>query len=203
MPKPLLLIDVDGRHCTIGECAKPLVARGMCGMHYRRWRLYGDPQHVQVIRGDAEAAFWSHVARDAEDKCWIWTAATNDQGYGKFQVGGKTWAAHVWAYTHFVGPIPDGMQIDHVKSAGCRHRNCVNFRSHLEPVTAAENVLRSDGPAALNARKTHCKRGHEFSVENTEWRGPGKRLRNCKTCRRVASRIDSAKRRNREAISSR
>jgi hypothetical protein len=188
--KPLLLLDVDGPPllaCTLDECRKPLIARGMCGMHYRRWRIHGDPRHVDVIRGDTEKAFWSHVEKGADGECWLWTAACCKNGYGKIQVGGKTLRAHVWAYVHFVGPIPEGLQLDHVKAAGCTNLNCVNFVRHLEPVTALENILRSNGVAAKNARKTHCDRGHEFTPENIYWQGPKRNNRECLTCRRLLS----------------
>ena len=74
------------------------------------------------------------------------------------------------------------MTIDHL----CRNRRCVN-PEHLEPVSRGENVLRGDGHSARNARKTHCIRGHEFTVENSYYapNGKGKRCRECfKTLRR-------------------
>lgn len=102
--------------------------------------------------------------------CWIWTASRNSKGYGLASVGGGAIAlAHRIAYELLVGPIQEGLQIDHL----CRVRECVN-PSHLEPVTAAENVRRS------RAHITHCPKGHEYTPENTI-RNHGTR-RNCRTC---------------------
>lgn len=85
---------------------------------------------------------------------------------------------HRVTYQAFVGPIPDGLHIDHL----CRNRACCN-PWHLEPVTRKENILRGEGRAAKNARKTHCKRGHELSGDNLVLverdRGTFRRCREC------------------------
>ncbi len=95
--------------------------------------------------------------------CVEWIASTDSKGYGKFQWeggrNGRLMPAHRWAYEWVVGPIPDGLQLDHL----CRNRRCVN-PEHLEPVTQRVNVLRGVGPAALNAGKTHCYRGTRWSA---------------------------------------
>lgn len=79
------------------------------------------------------------VALDDEDGgCWIWLAAVSIHGYGQFGLrNGMPTPAHRWSYQHFVGPIPDGLVIDHV----CRRRDCVN-PDHLEAVTQGENLRR-------------------------------------------------------------
>lgn len=110
--------------------------------------------------------------------CWLWIKSVKANGYGLYQ---KT-VAHRWSYEHFVGPIPDGLFLDHL----CRTRCCVNPR-HLEPVTARENTRRSPiAPATINRLKTHCKRGHEFTEENTINRPTG--YRGCHTCNRARAR---------------
>jgi hypothetical protein len=81
--------------------------------------------------------------------------------HGVHRKGGKNVLAHRLSYETFVGPIPIDKQLDHL----CRNRLCVN-PCHLEPVTQRENILRGEGVPAQNARKTHCKNGHELSPEN-------------------------------------
>ena len=109
--------------------------------------------------------FWSKVGIGAPNKCWPWTASKNSNGYGSFWMNGHLKKAHRVAYELVIGPIPEGLEIDHL----CREHACVNT-SHLEPVTHRENGLRGLSPYAKNARKTHCKRGHPFNEANTRIR---------------------------------
>ena len=88
--------------------------------------------------------------------------------------------AHRWSYEYFVGSIPKDLTIDHL----CRNTLCVNPK-HLDPVTRKENILRGEGFAARNARKTHCIYGHEFTKLNTYLqRENGGVWRKCRKCRR-------------------
>jgi hypothetical protein len=117
------------------------------------------------------------------DECWEWTASKIG-GYGRFSVGQhRTVAAHRWAYEALVGPIPDGLTLDHL----CRNRACVN-PAHLEPVTMRENVLRGFNPCAINARKTECPKGHPFDEVNTYRKPSRPQLRYCRTCERDGDR---------------
>ena len=77
--------------------------------------------------------------RPSSKGCWTWTANWHNKGYGLFKSLGKTVKAHRFSYELYVGPIPEGLQIDHL----CRNRTCVN-PAHLEPVTNSENLLRSN-----------------------------------------------------------
>lgn len=107
--------------------------------------------------------------------CWLWGGATDDRGYGFVWLGGRTRRAHRAVYELLVGPIPDGLELDHT----CRVHGCVR-PSHLEPVTHAENVRR--GLAGENNRsKTSCLRGHPLTSDNR-----GKRV--CRECGRERSR---------------
>lgn len=140
-----------------------------------------------------EERFWAKVRRsDNLFDCWIWTAALAN-GYGKFAPGSghrpRLVVAHVYAYELLVGPVPEGLELDHL----CRNPACVN-PTHMEPVTHRENCLRGESPAARHARKTHCKRGHEFTPENI-WYPPGKQHRFCRVC--LKARLREAKRRRR------
>jgi len=95
-----------------------------------------------VATVDEADRFWSKVRLCPRDGCWLWTGAPNADGYGRFQRRLATGVyrmvkAHRYAYELLVGPIPEGLTLDHL----CLHRLCVR-PSHLEPVTNAENVRR-------------------------------------------------------------
>lgn len=134
-----------------------------------------------LSRPDFVARFWSKVDMRGPKDCWAWTGArTSGRGYG--YVTGKCVSpiAHRIAYELLVGPVPDGLTLDHL----CRNRLCVNPR-HLEPVTNRENILRGTGPSAVNARRTHCVHGHPFDETNTVRRvRKGTVERICLACRR-------------------
>ena len=125
-----------------------------------------------------ENRFWAKVRKDTG--CWQWTAKRNNDGYGQFWVKPKLRLAHRVSYELTFGPIPVGLEIDHL----CKNRSCVN-PVHLEAVTARINVLRSAAVSAINAAKTHCVHGHPFDEENT-YKVKGKRL--CRECNRQAVR---------------
>lgn len=113
-----------------------------------------------------------------DDGCWIWQGYVDPCGYGRSsRLQRVERMAHRLSYRIFCVPIPEGMSIDHL----CRTRSCVN-PEHLEMVPIRENIMRGRTIAATNAAKTHCKRGHEFTPENTYRTAQGNR--GCIACRR-------------------
>lgn len=122
--------------------------------------------------------FWAKVEKT--EGCWNWTAYLDPQGYGRYNHNGRCRLAHRLAYIDRVGPIPDGLHLDHL----CKNRRCVN-PAHLEPVTAQENLRRS---AAREAKRaiTHCPSGHPYDARNTFVNRAGSRV--CRACRQRAVR---------------
>jgi hypothetical protein len=167
------------RKCSVDDCQRPYRSRGLCSSHYNRMMRAGEIAVVQPQRPDDER-FWANV--DASGVCWEWTGALHPSGYGYFSAKRrKSHRAHRYAWALLVGEIPQAMTIDHV----CRNKRCVN-PDHFELVTAEENTRRSGSASAINARKTKCKRGHEFTPENTYVQyNKGKAGRLCRTCVRT------------------
>lgn len=139
-----------------------------------------------VLCGAECQRFFAKV-QQAANGCWTWTAGL-DNGYGRFRSGKRLVKAHRYSYTHLVGAVPNGLQLDHL----CRNRACVR-PDHLEPVTSRENILRGDAPAITRARhsgKTECLRGHPYDELNTYARPDGHRA--CRTCARDRRRARNA-----------
>jgi hypothetical protein len=132
---------------------------------------------------------FSRITVDESTGCWNWTQALDSHGYGVLGYRYRVEKAHRFAYEIFVGPIPEGLTLDHL----CRNTRCVN-PEHLEPVTQGENVLRGVGFAAVNARKTHCIHGHPLEGDNLGLQGPNGTYRYCLTCRRITERAYNARR---------
>jgi HNH endonuclease len=174
------------RTCSIIGCGKRHYAKGWCQKHYKAAHDHGDPLYVPVARTPVERF---HEKYNVEASgCWLWFANARS-GYGEFTVGKKVYRAHRWSYETFRAAIPEGMVIDHL----CRTPLCVN-PGHLEPVTRGANVLRGVGVVAEHARQTHCKHGHEFTLENTILRNARKH-RVCRACALRRSRGYEARKR--------
>ena len=111
-----------------------------------------------------------------ESGCWFWTGASctgkfTNNVYGKVGFTGKTISSHKLSYELLVGPISEGLELDHL----CKNTLCCNPH-HLEPVTHAENCRRGNSGKHMSSR-THCPQGHEYTPENTYL------YRNTRTCR--------------------
>lgn len=171
--------------CSVDGCLKGgRRVRGMCDMHYARLRKTADVGSVEPKRlnGQDEVRFWTFVNKEgpASDyrpdlgPCWLWTGGLDGRKYGQFRADGRGCRAHRWSYEALVGPIPEGLTIDHL----CRVKICVNPR-HMEPVTAAENTRR------MGEARTHCAWGHEFTPENI-YISPTNGQRTCRACVRLS-----------------
>lgn len=114
------------------------------------------------------------------DGCWYWIGAHDGRRYGQIQVKGtrRVIRAYRFGYERFVGPIPEGMNLDHL----CRNHACVN-PAHLEPVTHRENMRRG----VKGILTTHCPHGHEYTPENT-YREARRGKRYCLTCKKSGHR---------------
>lgn len=168
------------------------------GLNYRCIdcvKAYNREYGLKKVRDRSDARIWAafqgmplerlrkfapKVRVNEETGCWDWLGNKHPEtGYG------RVWYSkhddrltHRVAYEAARGPIPPGLVIDHL----CRNRACCN-PAHMEAVTSVENVMRGESIAAQNARKTHCKRGHEFTPENTYVSKTG--ARTCRTCERA------------------
>lgn len=147
-------------------------------------------------RKSDEDRFFAHVEKT--ETCWLWTgsklrrygsftiyvAELNDEQIGSHWRRHRTVPAHVWAYEHWVGPIPEGHEVDHVFKRGCRSTLCVR-PEHLEAVTHDENLKR------YLETKTHCVQGHLLSGDNL-YLTPKDGFRQCRTCKRETGRRRAA-----------
>ena len=121
--------------------------------------------------------FLSRVDRQA-DGCWRWTGPIGSHGYGVFGAGNRLWRAHCFSYEAIVGPVPDGLQLDHL----CHNKWCVS-PAHLEPVSGSENMLRRP-----ESRKRFCRHGHEMTHYRRQFRN-GRQFHTCWFCRPVGTKV--------------
>lgn len=139
--------------CLVEDCPRGGWCRGWCKMHYTRWERHGDPGGAKPlhVKNDPKANLLLQVDTTDPDKCWVWQGRVGLAGYGYVttsEFGDKRpRIAHRVSYRLFVGPIPEGLVLDHL----CRVRRCIN-PAHLEPVTTAENNRRS-GPYQPNRKR--------------------------------------------------
>jgi hypothetical protein len=155
----------DATRCiNCGGTPLKVKKRRLCDPCYCRWQKYGDPNGGGPRLGMSPLERFNYYVPDQADpsSCWIWTGPTLGRevcDYGRIYMGDdadqRLALAHRWSYEHFIGPIPEDKEIDHVKDRGCTSTLCVN-PAHLEPVPHKINVLRGDAPSAKHARKECC-----------------------------------------------
>lgn len=173
-----------------GNCHRPYAASRLslgrcdaCAVYIRAHGHERPPRLYRRLRpqGTANERYDILCGKAGADECWTWRGNILPHGYARFRDDVGRWSyVHRFSYERFVGPIPDGLTIDHL----CRNRACSN-PAHLEAVTDRVNVLRGTGPSARNARKTHCDNGHSYD-EDSYMTAKGWRV--CRICRRERDR---------------
>jgi hypothetical protein len=128
---------------------------------------------------EEQKRIFSHIAVDPDTECWNWTASVR-QGYSQTYYRRNVIAVHRLLYAWIKGPIPKGNRkgipvLDHL----CNNPRCCN-PDHLHLVSQRENLMRGSGTPAINARKTHCKRGHLLPSEPNRDNGS----RRCLICQK-------------------
>lgn len=186
----------DRPRCSVKECSQAARHGGLCGTHWQRKSRLGNANAPVRIYNDLQARVESYIQRGVD--CWTWTGSISpDTGYGRIAVDRKDRRAHRVVYELLVGPIPQGMTLDHechniAAALGecpggvtCPHRRCVN-PAHLVVRGIWDNTRRGNSFSARFAAATHCARGHAYSPSNTRWsqKRDGSWTRVCRICRR-------------------
>jgi len=177
---PWIVVEVARDHARCGCCLSGdelKVAKGRCGLN--PWTInWGDERLPE--------RFWKRTYPIPFSGCWLWVGRVDKLGYGQFDADARGNKAHRYAYQHLVGPVPAGLELDHL----CRVRACCNPQ-HLEAVTHAENMRRG-----AHALKTHCPSGHAYADDNTFIRPDpkGDVQRVCRQCRIERGRAYRARR---------
>lgn len=142
------------------------------------------PPPVIPVRPGTLERFAMRVRLTNDGPCrFRWLHSDKVTGYGSFSLTpGRNMGAHKASYLMFVGPVPEGWHVDHVRDRGCVNRDCV-WWEHLEAVTPGDNVRRGDAAKPW----AYCKRGHELTPDNVILCG-SKQDRRCKTCKREEGR---------------
>ena len=169
-------------------------------------QVYCTPQSLLATNGISVATFQAFARKvQITSGCWLWTGAASVGNYGQLRVGKKLRYAHVLSYEMFVGPVPEGLDIDHRchdpfachvgRAELCPHRRCVR-PTHLKPATRSENcsLVRSN-----RWDEDKCSGGHPWTTESTYMRKDPKTptgySRTCRICWNERARAAYAARR--------
>lgn len=175
--------------CSVEGCGARVRGRGLCNRHYLRVKRHGHTGLTRRAKSDEErlVAMWNKVEKRASG-CWVYTGG-GANGYGYIQYQGASRSVHRVVYGLLRGPIPDGMQLDHLchttdpscpGGTTCGHRACCN-PDHLEVVTSDENKRRG------GRRRAHCPNGHAYDTFIERRNGVERRCSTCINARRRAN----------------
>ena len=147
-------------NCVVEACGRfGRVTRGMCPKHYAKWSKYGDPLAGKQHHSDPVESLAAHSIDEGD--CRVWTGSTVGNGYGQMRVNQVGKLAHRVSYEVHVGPIPEGMDIDHT----CHNRSCIK-PSHLRIVTRKQNL---ENIVNLSAQNKSGIRGVYWDKRGRKW----------------------------------
>lgn len=171
--------ETDGLPLFMAPSQAPRSKPGRCRYGFKPLHVPEGTAQKHLARFDTK---WE-LAPDSG--CHLWTGTMNRWGYGVFNINRRVQNAHRWAYILKIGPIPEGLVVDHT----CNNRRCVN-PAHLRVCTQKENIHAEHSSTIAHrlSLQTHCKRGHEFTPENTTMTGKKGNIRSCRECMRMHSR---------------
>ncbi len=188
------LYDEQGqRICTFPDCGRKHGAKGLCAAHARQCRKGVGLTPLYTLRrppGPTPRILYDEVpclVPNLEGSCHVFRGGKTAAGYGRVSINDKECYSHRYVWERDVGPIPEGLEIDH----RCRNRACCNVK-HLRAVTHKVNLTENSVGACwqIHAAKTHCPQGHPYSPENTRLykNKRGWNCRSCRTCTRARNR---------------
>lgn len=128
--------------CSVPDCTRDVEGRGLCASHYARWRRHGDPRAdipLRRVHSSPDEKFAASTKR--LDGHLVWTGRKTAEGYAVMTKNGRQYHAHRYAWERAHGPVPEGMQVDHI----CHVRDCVDL-SHLRLASPAQNQANRAGP---------------------------------------------------------
>ena len=122
--------------CKVEGCTAIYYGKGYCSKHYQRWIDHDDVNHVRGPKFKTPIeAYLNCVIKNGDDECWGWKGAKHDFGYGVIHYKKEQLTAHRFAYSHYVGEIPECVFVLHK----CDNPECSNPK-HLFLGTNLDNI---------------------------------------------------------------